>query len=193
MKLGWTARGVFGIVVHKKDRAILELIQAYFNGVGSITVQKKDAVHYRVYSLKDLALIINHFEKYPLLTQKRADFELFKQVVEMQSRKEHLTLEGLRKIASIKASSNLGLSEQQKTAFPNIIPVERPRVELPAYINPQWLAGFASGEGCFLVSCFQSPKSKFGYATRLKFSLSQHSRDAQLMKSLVNHFGCGGY
>jgi len=42
--------------------------------------------------------------------------------------KEHLTIEGLRKIFAIKASLNLGLSEELKVAFLNIIPVKRPLV-----------------------------------------------------------------
>jgi len=46
----------------------------------------------------------------------------------MTSRKEHLTIEGLRKIVAIKASMHLGLSKELKVAFPNIIPVKRPLV-----------------------------------------------------------------
>lgn len=35
-------------------------------------------VHYEVRSIKELTkVIIPHFDKYPLLTKKRADFELF--------------------------------------------------------------------------------------------------------------------
>ena len=44
-------------------------------------------------------MIIDHFDKYPLITQKRADFILFKSIVEMLNRKEHLTEEGLRSFA----------------------------------------------------------------------------------------------
>jgi hypothetical protein len=46
----------------------------------------------------------------------------------MMNRKEHLTMEGLRKIVAIKASLNLGLSESLNKAFPNITPVPRPVV-----------------------------------------------------------------
>jgi len=43
--------------------------------VGTISAQSKDSVQYRVASLKDLnAIIIPHFDKYPLITQKKADF-----------------------------------------------------------------------------------------------------------------------
>jgi len=56
--------------------------------------------------VKDLARIIDHFEKYPLITQKRADYEIFKQVFYLIYRKEHLTLPGLQEIVAIKASMN---------------------------------------------------------------------------------------
>jgi len=179
------------LVLHKKDQALLELIRQYFNGAGNISKHRKDAIQYQVGSLKDLALVINHFDKYPLITQKLADYQLFKQVIELINRKEHLTEEGLTQIVSLRASINNGLSEELKSSFPNIIPVVRPKVELPTYINPYWLAGFVSAEGCFFVAYSQS--SNFGPRVQLFFRISQHSRDAELMKSLVKHFGCGVY
>jgi len=104
------------------------------------------------------------------------------------SRKEHLNEKGLNKILSLRASVNNGLSDNLKTAFPNIIPVKRPQVELATYINPHWLAGFASGECCFSVNYSQSSGQ-----VALRFSLFQHSRDTELTKSLVQYFGCGNY
>jgi len=105
----------------------LELICTHF-GVGSITKKGKDQNQYRVTSIKDLRIIINHFEKYPLITQKFSDYILFKQVVDMVNRQEHFTEEGLRKIIAIKASINNGITEKLKAAFPNISPVPRPKV-----------------------------------------------------------------
>jgi len=91
---------------------------------------------YQVQSIKDLPVIINHFDKYPLITQKRGDFELFKQAVELIQVKEHLTKEVLNKIIYIKVSMNLGLSDKLKIAFPNTIPVIRPLVNLNEIKNP---------------------------------------------------------
>ena len=114
----------------------MELIQSYF-GVGNITKQGKDSVQFRVYSLKDLTnVIIPHFERYPLITQKRADFELFKMVVEIMNRKENLTAEGLQAIINIRATLNQGLSTVLKQTFPNTIPVSRPLVEVPKTFDP---------------------------------------------------------
>ena len=51
-------------------------------------------------------------------------------------RKGHLTPEGFRKIVALRASMNLGLSDKLKTAFPDVVPVERPIVMLPKTIDP---------------------------------------------------------
>jgi hypothetical protein len=101
-------------------------------------------------------------DKYPLITQKQANFELFKQVVEMLSHKEHLTIEGIHKIIAIKASVNLGLAEELKAAFPNTIPVPRSIVEDQEIKDPNWLSGFVSAEGCFLI-VIKNKKLTSGY------------------------------
>jgi hypothetical protein len=60
-----------------------------------------------VESVKDfINIIIPHFNKYPLLTKKYADFKLLKEIVEMMYRKEHLSDEGKIKILSMKSAMN---------------------------------------------------------------------------------------
>jgi hypothetical protein len=97
--------------LHSKDLILLNRIQSFF-GVGTIRVRKQNnQVIYSVKSIKDLTnCIIPHFIKYPLLSQKRGDFELFKMVVELMNAKEHLTTEGLRRILAIRPSMNKGLT-----------------------------------------------------------------------------------
>ena len=43
---------------------------------------------------------------------------------------------------AIKASMNNGLSEELKAAFPNTIPVQRPKVMGGVIKDPRWVAGF---------------------------------------------------
>lgn len=91
--------------------------------MGNIRVQEKtkQTVIFTVGSIKDLTnVIIPHFVNYPLLTKKTPDFELFKKVLDLVNNKEHLTEEGLRKIVSIRASMNKGLSSGLIESFPNI-------------------------------------------------------------------------
>lgn len=189
IKTGWSVGANFSIELHIKDKALLEMIQASLGGVGSIIIGE-DTVRYTVYS-KDLAVIIDHFDNYPLITQKRADFELFKLAVELINKKEHLTMEGLNKIVSIKASLNKGLNEELQTAFPNVIPASRPIVDLATDIDPNWLAGFTEGEGCFFVQLMKSKTHKAGVQVLLQFRLTQHLRDQALLNSLIEYFGCG--
>lgn len=54
----------------------------------------------------------------------------------MVARKEHLTVEGLHKVLSIRASINNGLSERFKTSFPNVSPVVIPLVEQQKRARP---------------------------------------------------------
>ena len=112
---------------------------------------------------------------------------------ELINRAEHLTIEGLHKIVAIKASMNNGLSASLKEAFPGIIPVPRPVVVDQEIKDPKPLAGFTGGEGCFLVVFQNSSSCKLGVRVQLKFSISQHSRDQELMNSIVEYFGCGKY
>ena len=65
--------------------------------------------------------------------------------------KKHLTIEGLRQILAIKSSMNLGISDELKIVFPDVIPVTRPIVKNQIIEDPQWLAGFTGGEGCFMI------------------------------------------
>jgi len=57
---------------------------------------------------------------------------------------------------------NNGLPDILKAAFPNTIPVQRPLTESQAPINidPNWLAGFVSGEGCFFLLIFLKRQQK---------------------------------
>ena len=50
--------------------------------------------------------------------------------------KEHLTLEGLQKILRIKCYLKLGLSDEIKTNFPNISPIERPLIVDQKILDP---------------------------------------------------------
>jgi hypothetical protein len=46
------------------------------------------------------------------------------------------------------------------------------------------------GEGCFFVS-IQKSKVSVGEAVKLKYSVTQHVRDLNLIKSFEKTFGCG--
>lgn len=87
------------INLHKKEEGLLKLIQAYFGGIGRIGKERNDCCDFTVSSLNQiLTVIIPHFDRYPLITQKLADYLLFREVVMMMKRGEHLTAEGVQAI-----------------------------------------------------------------------------------------------
>lgn len=146
--------------------------QAYF-GVGKVYKAEKNMYRYMVQSLKDLRIIIDHFDKYSLITQKRADFELFKKAVEILSNKEHLTIEGIHKLIAIRASINLGLPPKLKAAFPQIVNYS------PRYLvkdieikSPYWFSGFTSG---FLPLTGAHFKNRKFYSTNIRQEKSETS------------------
>jgi hypothetical protein len=142
--------------------------------------------------LKDLTnIIIPHFEKYYLLTQKAADFLLFKEVVLLMNNKSHLSYEGLIKIVSIRATINLGLSEVHKSEFFNLKPVPRPIINTTLIPDPQWLSGFVSGEGCFFIHIHKAKSQKIGHQIQLIFRIYQYDRDKKLLELILRYLDCG--
>lgn len=108
----------------------MKQIQAFFGGVGRISEKHgKDSAQFVVTGIVALTEIISHFEKYPLISQKLADYLLFKRAFELYVQKSHLTHEGILEIFSIKASLNLGVNSDLKENFPDLVPALRPMVD----------------------------------------------------------------
>lgn len=99
-------RATFTIGLHQKDLPLLKSIKDYY-GVGNIYTKKKImVVVFFVQAIKDLDVIFNHFDKYPLITKKQGDYLLFKMAVNLIKEKAHLNPDGLRKLVAIRASLN---------------------------------------------------------------------------------------
>lgn len=120
--LGYQTSLRFLIGLDRNDLPLLKEIQSFFK-VGSIDISNSLAM-FRVSKIDELInVIIPHFDKYPLLTQKKADFLLFKQAVEVVRNKEHFNQTGLNTILRLKATINLGLSDKLSIEYPNIEPL----------------------------------------------------------------------
>ena len=190
MKTGWQVKPIFQLNLHKKDLKILEAVQKTW-GVGKIYKHGQDSFMYRVSSLKNLRVITNHFDYYPLITQKFADYLLFKQSIDLIQKKLHLTEKGLLTLVGIKSVLNWGLSEKFKETFPNTIPVVRPKVDTSEIKDVYWLIGFVEGEGSFTVIIQESKSKKTTDNIGLRFVITQHSKDSVLIDNISNYLGCG--
>jgi len=209
-KLGWRIQSKFQICLHVRDLPLLLKIQQFFRGIGSVSVSG-DLAFYSVSSVKDLVnIIVPHFLNYPLLTQKGADFILFKQIVELMDNRAHLTVEGFNKIINIKAAMNLGLSDSFKSEFKELalpisafgitnVTIERPLIQTEIIPDPNWISGFVDGEpvplaqpkgGTFDIKIYSS-KTNVGFAVQLRFRIPQHERDSKLIELIMKYFGSG--
>jgi hypothetical protein len=190
-KMGWQIRPCFQIKLHYRDKKLLMKIKSFFNEIGHISFSNDNGVMYRVNKLDDIInIIIPHFDKYSLITQKQNDYKTFKNIVGLIYKSKHLNKKGLIKIINLKAVLNKGLSEKLKINFPGIINREKLKVNAPTNIDYNWIAGFYSGEGSFLIDIFKS-KAKIGYSIVLRITITQHFRDMLLMNNIKNVLSCG--
>ena len=112
---GWEIRSSFSVSQNRDRAEILRLYQQHF-GCGSIRPDRSDTtLKYEVRSVCDLVeRVIPHFEKYPLLSSKRKDFEKFAVVCKKMSRGEHLTERGFREIVELAFTINTGKRKYPK-------------------------------------------------------------------------------
>jgi len=191
---GWKIEANFSINLHKRDVKLLNHIKDFFCGIGQVSKERNNCCDYTVRSLDQIInVILPHFDKYPLITQKLADYFLFKEVVLMMKRGEHLTSSGLKNIINIRASMKRGITPALKEAFPDYVPVDRPLIDVTKLlsIDPFWMAGFASGDGSFMIILRTDDAYLAGGRIEVAFSLTQHDRDINLMEYFVSYFECG--
>ena len=105
MTLGWQVLPEFRVVQHKRDEKLLYRLKSYF-GFGEVTVNHDDRKEFRIRGLENLNKIVEFFKNNPLQTSKERNFEIFSEIIGMMNNKEHLSEEGLHRIAKLAAKMN---------------------------------------------------------------------------------------
>ena len=99
MLVGWEVRPSLSVSQNGDRREVLLLLQEYF-GCGTLRPDRSDKT--LKWEVRNLSLLVDriipHFEMYPLLSGKRADFEAFADICRRMARGEHLNREGLKEI-----------------------------------------------------------------------------------------------
>ena len=105
--IGYKVTLIFSVTQHARDEILLTKFIDLLGQVLSKT--RPDAVNYRVKKFSDIKYkIIPFFQNYPLQSVKYRDFLDFVKVVDIVAVKGHLTLEGIKKINSLKSGMNRG-------------------------------------------------------------------------------------
>ena len=105
--VGWEVRPSLSVSQNGDRIEVLLAMQEHF-GCGSLRPDRSDrTMKWEVRSLAPLvAIVIPHFRRYPLLSGKRRDFELFAAICERMVRGDHLTGSGFREIAELAVQMN---------------------------------------------------------------------------------------
>lgn len=107
LSVGWEVRPSLSVSQNSDRSQVLFLIQGYF-GCGNLRPDRSDRT--LKWEVRSLALlrkrIIPHFHRYPLLSSKDGDFQLFAMICERMARLEHRTGAGLREIVRLAGQMN---------------------------------------------------------------------------------------
>jgi len=111
-RTGWQVFPEFIVTQGAKSKDVLSLFREYFD-CGKIYINKRfdnhneDLYRYCVRSLPDLKdKIIPFFKENPLRTNKSKDFDLFCEIMDLIEKREHLTIQGITKIANVAMRMN---------------------------------------------------------------------------------------
>ncbi|KAF0133701.1 MAG: homing endonuclease/LAGLIDADG family 23S rRNA group I intron [Candidatus Saganbacteria bacterium] len=117
-KSGIEVRPSFSVSLNKRDLDTIKMLNDFF-GIGGIRFSKNDQCYkFEVRSVKELyKFIIPHFDKYPLETSKKKDFEIFKELCFLVYTNQHLSKVILEEI--IKKAYKMNPSGKRK------IPIEK--------------------------------------------------------------------
>jgi hypothetical protein len=105
--VGWEVRPSFSVSQNGDRAEVLHVIQVYF-GCGSIRPDRSDkTLKWETRRLDDLVeRVIPHFERYPLLSRKRLDFERFASICRLAAIGAHRTRAGLSGIVELAREMN---------------------------------------------------------------------------------------
>jgi len=90
----------FGIKLPEVDEPVLHAIRDFFGGIGSIyPVQAGASAYFRVCRREQLAVVVDHFDTYPLRGSKRAAYEIWREMVLLKQRFRQPPRDELRLLA----------------------------------------------------------------------------------------------
>jgi hypothetical protein len=132
-KLGWQVQHEFSVTQGATSRHALELLREFF-GVGTLILNRRHDNHreplwrFSVKRRADLVeVVVPFFEEHPLITAKRADYELFREALEVIEAREHLQSSELSRIAALTERMN----RRQRSRYPESSEAIRQPVSVP--------------------------------------------------------------
>ena len=123
--MGWEVRPSFSVSQNAERAEPPHLIQEMW-GCGSIRPDRSDStLKYEVRKVRELVkVVLPHFQRFPLLSSKRQDFELFAYVCRAIENGQHKNQQGFAEI--VKVAMRMNSSGRRKYSEDEILSSLRP-------------------------------------------------------------------
>ena len=179
-----------GLALTNRHHSFILKIQEFFNGEGYISAYGAESRVTFANIETVLKVIIPHFDKYPLISNKSVDYRLFRDGFFIIQSGAYKTTEGLLLFSQICSAINTGPKLSILRHFFDITPAPRPALAAPpSSLDPWWITGFIEGDGGFTASIKYRENS---FRVQPFFGITQHSRDELLITTIKNYFSVGG-
>lgn len=111
--VGWQICPSFN--VSQRDGTILALYKRWL-GCGTLRRRSDGVIYYEVVNIRSLTeRIVPFFERFNFhSSSKKTNFRIFREIMEIMSRREHLEKEGLEKILQLREELNQGRGRKRK-------------------------------------------------------------------------------
>jgi len=114
-RTGFQVTPYFFIQMSIKEYGTLLLVKRGLGNIGRVVKHKKKPIaKFIVSRFDEVKKVVVFFEKHPLHSTKRKTFEVFKEIIRMMERGEHLTKEGIYKIALLRDKMNLTYNNKKQ-------------------------------------------------------------------------------
>jgi hypothetical protein len=126
IRVGWEVRPSFSVSQNGDRSELISLLPEFF-GCGCIRPDRSDrTVKFEVRSLNDLVVkVIPFFDQFPILSAKRRDYEIFKDVCRIMVKGHHLQRDGLLEIADLATTMNGGRRRYTRDMIEQLCEVKR--------------------------------------------------------------------
>ena len=111
--------------ISQKDRVILAWIK-HILGCGTLRERKDGVVYFEVTNITSLySVVIPFFRKFGFRSSnKKNNFRIFSEIVQMMYKNEHLTKEGFHKILELREKLNPGIGRKRKYTLQDVLTSE---------------------------------------------------------------------
>lgn len=180
----WSFKVIFEILLDIKDVHLLNKVKNYFNA-GTIYLGKTTAT-YRISSVKELKIILDHFSLYPLQSSKVVTYDLWAKALHLILHNQHQEPSSFNYIMTIYAALGRGASKSIMQDYPTLVPLH----SAPKTIDSWWLNGYLTLYCTFVLKVETAGWGKEMYHKyRHPFSIGFNPNDSQLAQLVAQHLG----